>query len=219
MCPALRRIPRRGYDRSHRCHSQEGNLSQGLANQTCTSAWELLLLGDMSSTAVSVKLTGLHFCRAAFSLLIPTMAPAATEFSWTKSQPSHKNQNIFPLTQQILLYATQFLGLLGQFLIQSGAYPWCFLTLSKGTAHFCSELLWFNLSQQLSPSQLLSHSPVGGWGWGKSWTKGKKLVGGDEDSLAGNTRAAHTSKAERRKHSPLAMGRLVSRRAGLHHSL
>lgn len=42
---------------------------------------EVLTLGDMSSAAVFVKLTGFHFCVVGFSVHVPAVAPAAIRFS------------------------------------------------------------------------------------------------------------------------------------------
>lgn len=42
---------------------------------------EVLTLGDMSSAAVFVKLTGFHFYVVGFSVHVPAVAPAAIRFS------------------------------------------------------------------------------------------------------------------------------------------
>ena len=72
---------------------------------------------------------------------------------------------------------------------------------------FC--LLWFNLSWQLSPTQLLAHSPRVGMGERIGRVKVRKLVGWDKDSFIGKAKATHTSKANQGIHSPLPMGRQV----------
>ena len=68
-------------------------------------------------------------------------------------------------------------------------------------------LSWFNPSQQLGPTQPLTHTPShptpGGVGKKIRRVKVRNLVAWDKDSLIGKAKAVHASKAKRGIHSPL----------------